>query len=597
MKLATSLLLVLFGLSYRAGAQDVEDIINSAKSDRQKADTLFSVAIKKFVRSRFDSASFYLKEGIRYAVKTRDDEFITYYYLSLGNASILDEKAKEGLVELKKAEPYLSKASYKLRMKYLLFSGMAFDQLNAVDSSLYYYHRCENLNNVNDPYSNWYVYGRIALLFQQAEDYEQSEKYFIKAYELTKERGIRVDYGIILYEFANLYYDWNKAEKFAEIMEEQQKFVQAGKKNYSGDPMHSMLFDSWQGKPFDKKVAFLENVKARLMKNGSKKNAALANVYLAEFYENENKPEKALGYAQENEKLLEGENDILKHYTNAKLLYRLLKKTGRSNEALKEADRLFSMKDSIIKLQQRETLADLQTKYETEKKEKDIVLLNTENRLNIFRLSKERDLKQVLLRENLLKDSAVKKEKEYNHLLGYQNELKISQLENEKALKASASRENLLKSNQLKKEARIRWLLISGGLLLLLCGLVIFILYRKQRSKNLLIQKQADDLQMLMKEIHHRVKNNLQVISSLLDLQSLTIKDRQASEAIKESRNRVYSMALIHQNLYKDSSIIGIEMKDYINKLVESLLQSYNAGENKITLETDIDPFCLMLTW
>ncbi len=115
----------------------------------------------------------------------------------------------------------------------------------------------------------------------------------------------------------------------------------------------------------------------------------------------------------------------------------------------------------------------------------------------------------------------------------------------------------------------------------------------KQTAKKLIIKKQADHLEVLIREIHHRVKNNLQVISSLLDLQSLSIKDSKASEAIKESRNRVFSMALIHQNLYKKENFVGIEMSDYIDKLVQNLFHSYKPDENSVELETDIDPLLL----
>ena len=102
-------------------------------------------------------------------------------------------------------------------------------------------------------------------------------------------------------------------------------------------------------------------------------------------------------------------------------------------------------------------------------------------------------------------------------------------------------------------------------------------------------------MQVLMKEVHHRVKNNLQVISSLLDLQSLTITDSQASEAVIEGKNRVQSMALIHQNLYSEGNIKGIKTKEYISNLLQSLCDSYNITNDKVKVNTQIDDLNLDL--
>jgi two-component sensor histidine kinase len=96
-----------------------------------------------------------------------------------------------------------------------------------------------------------------------------------------------------------------------------------------------------------------------------------------------------------------------------------------------------------------------------------------------------------------------------------------------------------------------------------------------------------------MKEIHHRVKNNLQVVSSLLSLQSNYIKDEQALDAVNDSRNRVQSMALIHQNLYQENNLTGIDVQDYIGKLCDNLFTSYNIHPGKIKLIKEIEPLNL----
>jgi two-component sensor histidine kinase len=184
-----------------------------------------------------------------------------------------------------------------------------------------------------------------------------------------------------------------------------------------------------------------------------------------------------------------------------------------------------------------------------------------------------------------------------NHLAGYyaENVNTIKELEyifNTSLTKdeiAWLSGENNLKATMLRNERTWRAVLLAGAAVLLLLATAVFYLYRKQKNKNGIIKKQADNLQTLMKEIHHRVKNNLQIISSLLDLQSGFIKDSQASQAIKESRNRVQSMALIHQHLYGDNNVQSIAIDEYINHLAQSLFSSYHIQPGQVAIKTAIE--------
>ncbi|MGI4820847.1 MAG: sensor histidine kinase, partial [Janthinobacterium lividum] len=80
----------------------------------------------------------------------------------------------------------------------------------------------------------------------------------------------------------------------------------------------------------------------------------------------------------------------------------------------------------------------------------------------------------------------------------------------------------------------------------------------------------------MLKEIHHRVKNNLQVISSLLDTQSDYLRDPAALAAIREGQNRVRAMALIHQKLYQSTRLAGVNMAEYVREITEYLLDSFD---------------------
>ena len=146
-----------------------------------------------------------------------------------------------------------------------------------------------------------------------------------------------------------------------------------------------------------------------------------------------------------------------------------------------------------------------------------------------------------------------------------------------------------------KKKANEQLLFIILGSLGILLILISFFFY-KNRKKNSLLARQkklletnVEEKNILLKEIHHRVKNNLQVISSLLSLQQRQITDSQASQAIQEGRDRVKAMALIHQNLYQDTNLIGVEAKEYITKLASNLIANYKTNTKKIAIKTDID--------
>ena len=103
------------------------------------------------------------------------------------------------------------------------------------------------------------------------------------------------------------------------------------------------------------------------------------------------------------------------------------------------------------------------------------------------------------------------------------------------------------------------------------------------------IKASLHEKEVLLKEIHHRVKNNLQVVSSLLSLQSGYPRVESVRDLFIESQNRVKSMALIHEKLYQSQDLANIDFSDYIESLAHHLFHSYTANPELVTLETDVD--------
>lgn len=148
--------------------------------------------------------------------------------------------------------------------------------------------------------------------------------------------------------------------------------------------------------------------------------------------------------------------------------------------------------------------------------------------------------------------------------------------------------EELGDENQAKQQQLLILFAFLGGMAVLLIGLVWQYL-RLQRSKAT-ISAQSDQLKLLMKELHHRVKNNLAIVSSLLKLQSSRIGDESAAKAVREGQQRVEAMSLIHQRLYQtDDRLTSINMREYILDLTENLMLAYGYALDNFDLRLNIE--------
>lgn len=133
----------------------------------------------------------------------------------------------------------------------------------------------------------------------------------------------------------------------------------------------------------------------------------------------------------------------------------------------------------------------------------------------------------------------------------------------------------LTQVSQLRKQRFQQTLASVLAVMFFLLLLTLFITYKNNIKKSKLLEKQNLEKEFLLKEIHHRVKNNLEVVSSMLSLQAEQIQDPNISGALLESENRVFSMGMIHQNLYLGKNLSTVEMKDYFMKLGTHIVHSF----------------------
>jgi len=146
-----------------------------------------------------------------------------------------------------------------------------------------------------------------------------------------------------------------------------------------------------------------------------------------------------------------------------------------------------------------------------------------------------------------------------------------------------------------RKDGEVRWLEIYASVIEYKGDPAVQVTFiditeRKQAEEK--IKHSLREKEVLLREIHHRVKNNLQVVSSLLNLQSEHTKDEKYTELLKESQNRIRSMALIHEKLYQSESLADIDFKEYIESLVHGLVRTYKTTD-KVALKIDVKDISL----
>lgn len=221
----------------------------------------------------------------------------------------------------------------------------------------------------------------------------------------------------------------------------------------------------------------------------------------------------------------------------AGVLYRALRGLNQPKAALQYVDEYLAMRDSLLSEERIQAVADVQARYEAERKELEI------------------------------------------EFLSQQNEIKAENLEQAEALQTNQQLIIVLMG-----------IAIIGTGVLLQWNYRIYLQKKKANtelsSKNEIISKQNEEKEILLKEIHHRVKNNLQVVSSLLDLQSGSVEDESVLLALEDGQSRVKAMALIHQKLYQNENIGSISFQEYAQQLCANLASIY-ASKNEVNIIVD----------
>ncbi|SOE22608.1 Two-component sensor histidine kinase, contains HisKA and HATPase domains [Spirosomataceae bacterium TFI 002] len=217
----------------------------------------------------------------------------------------------------------------------------------------------------------------------------------------------------------------------------------------------------------------------------------------------------------------------------------------------------------------------------------------------------------VALKLNYKRNAAIKLQKigetyalngDYKQAYEYQQEymnrtLKIEKESSEKRLAESELEVDILKKNQQLLDAKNNQIFLYLGLLatLILLGITLIFIRNQKKLNHLLesnnLEKDAllKEKDILLKEIHHRVKNNLSIISGLFELQKHNSDDERSNNILIDSQNKVKSIALIHQKLYQTENIARVEFREFIDELFSQIVGTLSKGRSEVILLNEIE--------
>ncbi|RFZ85224.1 hypothetical protein DYU05_06375 [Mucilaginibacter terrenus] len=391
----------------------------------------------------------------------------------------------------------------------------------------------EKFSEINEPD---YYYGELALIYDALGESENCIKYYKKTLELRTKTAIEEEFlfrtaGFIIKNFIKLGKISAALNQFTTLRKEHPPRSPIGK---IFDLQNQAYCEDATGKSAIAERLYLRVIDklTSLQLLGVR---SLAYEDLSNFYLTHHRFDEAKMFA---EKMGTG-SDLFENKRFEFLRFKIDSTRGDDHSALGHYLSFTKLRDSITNESKNRDIAELQLQYETDKKENDIRYLKKSGDLQ------KKQLKQARLDQNLI--------------LGGSSVLLILLV-----LLYRSYRIN--KSNTIEIDQKNKVLNLTVG-----------------EKDELLKEKE-----WLIKEVHHRVKNNLQIVMGLLQRQSSFINNKDALSAIKNSEQRMNSVALIHQKLYQSDNVMTVNMAEYIEELLGYLASCFNL-DGAIIFQKDID--------
>ncbi len=528
--------IVLIGMVNLLSGQTKKDsllnVLANASSDTSKVWLLHDVAWQ-YHRKSADSMIYYLQEAETLSVELG---FIKGQFRSLNQLikryHYKGDRVKEKITIDKSINLALELENKKWLERNYTSQGIYFTKELKYDSAYIALINAQEVFSAGDEVDHfaWNTNFCLFQLFLAQGEKQKAEEYLQKAYDITKASNVRKDIGFVLFQRTSYFFGQQDWDNYSIASEEYLQFLNSRKKPHNTSASHKILFAHTKEKDPAELIKDIEALIPYNKERNHELSLAEAYNYLAGLKKQVGDYEGAIDNWEKCIPIVKKLNYDLIEVGCYKNIYEIYELQNKNVLAYPYLKKYHTMTDSLNGIEVQNNMNELEVKYETVKKDEELA----------------------------------------------QKELALA------------------KSSQARRLFTI--LAIAGSILALIA---FWFLYFKNKTNRLLksqktvIEKALNEKEFLLKEIHHRVKNNLQVISSLLNWQSKYIEDTKALKSMQEGRNRVQSMALIHQNLYQSDNLTGVEVSDYIDKLGNSLFKSYNIHQDQIQFQSNIEPMTL----
>jgi len=391
---------------------------------------------------------------------------------------------------------------------------------------LNYYHDCIKIQEqIQDSILLPEAYNNLGSLYHDIRNYKKAEYFYNKSLRLCEKYNNHRCVAMSLTNLGQILSDRNELDSALTFLNRSLKVRELSKESYGIGITYNLFGEVYFRKnEYNKAVKYFNKSLLLERKHNDNKGVAASLIYLGNVYVKKQDFVQARKTGKEALEIAKEENALESQVRAAKLLRDAYQGEQNWSEAFNMEQLYNKLRDSIQNDKIEESIIIKQTTFDLEQKQKEIELLSAKN-----------DLQTLTLRNNRI----------------------------------------------------VLCIAVLGILLISFIALFTKRVLNKNKLASKLLTKQNEEKQVMMKEIHHRVKNNLQVVNSLLRLQSKEVKDSKVLDMFKNTQRRVLSMAKLHENMYSTENLKLINVEKHLSGLILDIIDSYDLGK-EINIELNI---------